>query len=452
MLDAGDASPALDAASDTGAANDAPSEVDASGAFEGEGTPWVKPAPRATCASGDVGDPGTQGFDGDLRCNVQVAGKLEVPHFLSMAWYKDCAYVNGNDSTAVIDVSDSTKPTLVTTLTTAGMTSNWESMKVNQTRGVLVGYQSFGPVMDVYDVAADCKAPVFKGSLALGGGLSIGHAGNFSPDGTIYYASSLFSQTLFAVDIMQMDAPKVITQTFVGTDGMPINTHDLSIEKDGTRGYLTFTNSASGLGNGTIAIVDTSSIQARAKDAKGVAIKQVTWPDGSTTQFTTLVSIRGKDHLIVTDELGSGNCDDPNKPQFGYARIFDISDETDPKLVAKILTEALDPKNCMEAIQKAGGGLGFGVGTHYCNVDRTTDPRLLACGFWEGGLRIFDIRNPWQPKEVAYFDTMGGSVPGRAHFRLDRKEVWVTTGNTGSAFFVLKFPEGSPVDQILSAP
>ncbi|HEX6241147.1 MAG TPA: hypothetical protein VFZ61_09655, partial [Polyangiales bacterium] len=225
--------------------------------------------------------------------------------------------------------------------------------------------------------------------------------------------------------------------------------HDLSIEKEGKRGYFTFTRT--NLGSGSIAIVDTSTIQARASGAKGVAIKELSWPDGSTTQFTTLVSIRGKDHLIVTDELGSGSCADPNKPQFGYARIFDVSNETDPKLVAKILTEALDPKNCQEAIEKAGGGIGFGVGTHYCNVDRTTDPRLLACGFWEGGLRIFDIRNPWQPKELAYFDVPGGSVPGRAYFRLERKEAWVSFGNTGG-FYVLKFPEGSPVDQVLSAP
>jgi hypothetical protein len=394
-----------------------------------------------------MSDLGTQGFTGDLRCNVEVAGKVEAPHFLSMAWYNDCAYVNGNDGTSVIDVSDPTKPVITATLTTAGMRSNWETMKVNQSRGVLVGYESVGPIMDVYDIAGDCKKPVFKSSFSVGG---IGHAGNFSPDGTIYYASSLFTQQLFAVDITQLDKPKTITSTFTGMNGMPIGTHDLSIEKEGTRGYLTFIRSE--LGTGSIAIVDTSTIQARASGAKGTAIKELSWPDGSTTQFTTLVSIRGKDHLVVTDELGSGNCNDASKPQFGYARIFDISDETSPKLVSKILTEALDPKNCTEAVQKAGGGIGFGVGTHYCNVDRTTDPRLLACGFWEGGLRIFDIRNPWRPKEVAYFDTMSGSVPGRAHFRPERKEVWVATGNAGSTFYVLRFPAGGAVDQVLSTP
>jgi hypothetical protein len=446
----GGPAPMLDAGTDAGpSANDAgDSAGDATTSplppFEGEGSPWKAAAPRATCASGDMGDPGTQGLGGDLRCNLVVAGKVAAPHFLSLAWYKDCAYVNGSDSTTVIDVSDSAKPTVTTTLSTAGMRSNWESMKVHQARGVLVGYESVGPIMDVYDVASDCKKPLLKTSFAVGG---IGHSGNFSSDGTIYYASSLFTSELFAVDITQLDQPKIITSMFVNMAGMPIKTHDLSIEKDGSRGYFTFTSSQPG---GSIAIVDLSQIQARAPGAKGTAIKEFSWPDGSTTQYTTLLNIRGKDHLLVSDELGSSNCDDPAFPVFGYARILDISDETNPKLVSQIKTEALEPAHCTEALPLAGL-IGFGVGTHYCSVDRTTNPRLLGCGFWAGGMRVFDIRNPWRPKEVAYFDTGNGSVPGLPHFRADRKEVWIASGDADATFYVLKFPEGSPGHQILSA-
>lgn len=415
-------------------------------AFEGQGDPWLKAAPRAQCSPGDQSDPGTQGLSGDLRCNVEVAGSVAAPYFLSMAWYNECAYVNGNDGTTVIDVSDPANPRITTTLTSAGMRSNWESMKVHQERGVLVGYESIGPMMDVYDVSRDCKAPQLKSSLQVGG---IGHAGNFAPDGTIYYASSLFTSELFAVDITNLDKPTIISSTFTGVDGMPIGTHDLSIAKGGTRAYLTYTSLLQ-LG-GSLAIVDTSSIQARAAGAKGTAIKELTWPDGFGTQFTTLLSIRGKDHLLVSDELGAGNCDDPTRPPFGSARIFDVSDEQNPKLVSKFMTEALEPSHCAEAVEKAGGvGISFGVGTHYCSVDRTTDPRLLGCGFWEGGLRVFDIRNPWRPKEVAYFDTGTGSVPGLPHFRPERREVWIAVGNADSAFYVLKFPKGGVVDEILS--
>jgi hypothetical protein len=314
---------------------------------------------------------------------------------------------------------------------------------VHQGRGVLVGYESVGPIMDVYDVSADCKKPVHKTSFSVGG---IGHSGNFSSDGTIYYASSLFTAQIFAVDIMQLDKPKLITSMFVNMAGTAIKTHDLSVEKDGTRGYFTYTSSQPG---GSISIVDLSQIQARAAGAKGTAIKEFSWPDGSTTQYTTLITYRGKDHLLVSDELGSNSCSDPARPVFGYARILDISDEKNPKLVSQIKTEALEAKNCAEALPLAGS-IGFGVGTHYCSVDRTTDPRLLACGFWVGGVRVFDVRNPWQPKEVAYFDTPNGGVPGLPYFRPDRKEMWIASGDADATFYVLKFPAGSPGDQILS--
>lgn len=442
----GGAIPLLDAAaSDPVGADTQDAASDEGRSFDGEGDPWLKAAPRAKCASGDQPDPGTQGLSGDLRCNVEVAGKVAAPYFLSMAWYKECAYVNGSDGTTVVDVSDSANPRIATTLMTAGMRSNWESMKVHQERGVLVGYESIGPVMDVYDVSGDCKAPTLKSSFAVGG---IGHAGNFAPDGTIYYASSLFTSELFAVDITQLDKPAIISSTFTGMDGAAIGTHDLSIAKGGTRAYLTYTSLLQ-LG-GSLAIVDTSSIQSRAPEAKGTAIKELTWPDGFGTQFTTLLNIRGKDYLLVSDELGAGNCDDPAKPPFGSARIFDVSDERNPQLVSKFMTEALEPSHCQEALEKQGGiGISFGVGTHYCSVDRTTDPRLLGCGFWEGGLRVFDIRNPWRPKEVAYFDTGSGSVPGLPHFRPDRREVWVAVGNADSNFYVLRFPKDGVVDEIL---
>jgi hypothetical protein len=153
---------------------------------------------------------------------------------------------------------------------------------------------------------------------------------------------------------------------------------------------------------------------------------------------------------LVSDELGSNNCDDPAKPVFGYARILDISDEQNPKLVSQFKTEALEPAHCAEA-QPLAGAIGFGVGTHYCSVDRVNDPRLLGCGYWSGGLRVFDIRNPWRPKEVAYFDTNNGSVPGLPHFRPDRKEVWIASGDADATFYVLKFPAGSVGDQILSS-
>jgi hypothetical protein len=395
--------------------------------FEGEGDPWVDAAPRATCGSGDMAETGLQGDNGNIRCNLVVHGQVAAPHFLSHAWYEDCAYVNGQTGTTVIDVSDSANPMVTTTLTTTGMQSNWETMKVNAESGLLAGYQSNGPVLDVYDVSADCTDPVLQTSFNLGGS---GHAGQFSPDGTIYYASSLYTGTVYAVDLTAPMEPKVITSDFDG-----VGAHDLFIGKQGDRGYFAMPNAASGFGTGSLAIVDTSAVQARAAGATGSVIHQWSWMDGSTSQYPIAISYRGRDYLMVTDELGSGSCADPERPPYGYARIFDISDEMEPILVSKIKTEAVGP--CTGT--PVGDGF-FGVGTHYCNVDRLDDPRLLACGFWSGGLRVFDIRNPWRPKELAYFDTVDLNVPGLARIRVEEEEIWVAT--LPGTFYVLKFADG----------
>jgi hypothetical protein len=351
--------------------------------------------------------------------------------------------VNGPDGTTVIHVAADGTPTVTTTLTELGFRSNWESMKVNAKSGLLAGYESNGTTLTIYDVSADCKAPALQSSTKLEVGLlgSAGHAGSFSPDGTIYYASSMFTSDVFAVDLAMPKTPKVITTTF------DRSAHDLYVAKDGNRGY--FANpDLTALGIGSFAVMDLSQIQARAPNAKGSLIHEISWQDGSISQYPILITYRGRDYLMITDELGSGNCDDPLKPQWGYARIFDMADEKNPKLVSLIKTEAQDPKNCVAAGEATGGTDGFGIGTHYCNVDRLDDPRLLTCGEWDAGVRVFDIRNPWRPKEVAYFDTPTANVPGLTRVVADKRELWVAV--TPGTFYVLKFPAGSVVDQILS--
>jgi hypothetical protein len=41
---------------------------------------------------------------------------------------------------------------------------------------------------------------------------------------------------------------------------------------------------------------------------------------------------------------------------------------------------------------------------HYCAVDRNVNPTALGCGYFESGVRVFDIRDPERPKEIAYYN------------------------------------------------
>ena len=105
----------------------------------------------------------------------------------------------------------------------------------------------------------------------------------------------------------------------------------------------------------------------------------------------------------------------------------------------------------MQAAHKAAAGdpsflngSAFGYGAHYCNVPREVDPEIAACSFLNSGLRIFDIRNPLKPREVAYFVSPPGMSDGSTYdaafsqpaFDPARREVWYSDATTG--FYVVK--------------
>src|SRR6185503_17942157 len=75
----------------------------------------------------------------------------------------------------------------------------------------------------------------------------------------------------------------------------------------------------------------------------------------------------------------------------------------------------------------------LGYAGHYCAVPQRTDPGIVACSFILSGLRVFDIRDPFHPKEIAYFNPPGdfGSSAEKTSFAMsapafapERGEIW----------------------------
>jgi hypothetical protein len=67
-------------------------------------------------------------------------------------------------------------------------------------------------------------------------------------------------------------------------------------------------------------------------------------------------------------------------------------------------------------------------------VPRQADPGIVACSMIMSGLRVFDIRDPKHPREVAYFNKppSGGSHAMSAPaFDPARGDIWYTDGGTG---------------------
>ena len=134
---------------------------------------------------------------------------------------------------------------------------------------------------------------------------------------------------------------------------------------------------------------------------------------------------KGRSYLISTDESG-GQGGVGGLPAacargasaYGYSNIIDITDENNPRIVSKIMLEVHDPKNCSKFLTEppeVGGGL-LDYSTERCAIDRPINPTMAACGSRGTGTRVYDIRDPLHPAEIAYWK---GPAP-RTPFFLDQ--------------------------------
>ena len=428
-----------------------------------------KAVPRATCGPGSQPESSTS-LQGEVpvaerdngrslrpyTCNTELVGKAPSEGAgWQTTWVDHCAYYGTNADSAlgtqVVDVKDPANPKVVGKLQTQAMLGPWESLSTAGERGMIGAVDQAGGALyfDMYDVKDDCTKPklLFSGPIT-----GLNHEGNFSMDGRTYYASGLAPNQITALDVDEPSSPSIITTWVPHGTG-----HGLATNPDGTRLYLTELIAASeGGGTGSrLTIWDTSMIQARMPGAAPLLLGQVSWTDGTGAQHPIWTSYNGKEYVVFVDELGNG-----------AARMIDISDESAPKVVSKMKLEVQMPEHADRAAESAALSGSFGYNAHYCGIDRQVDPTALACSYFASGVRIFDIRDPLRPREIAYYNPGGTGEPSppgsqegvekstsgypsaRIRFIRERGEIWFTDQNKG--FHVVKFtngvwpPEGLP--------
>lgn len=442
-----------------------------SGAAADPREPWTQPVPKAQCAADDREETALQGqvplvdrvsgrAEQGYTCNLELVGQHQGEGAgWQLAWFEDCAYMgtaNGegqvDPGVVVFDVTDPTQPVPTRHLSSLSMLDPWESLKVNERRSLLGAVDGAGgtgtSAIDLYDISTDCTQPVLLASEQVG--TRPGHAGNFSPDGLTYYGSGAGADEVRAIDVSDPRRPALITEDF------PNYTHDLSISDDGNRFYAAQTGASAALPNGLV-IMDVSDIQARKPDPEVRVISEMYWPDAVFAQITQPITIAGHPYLFITDELGTRACN-PATGELGYGitRIIDIADEANPRLVAKLMLEVHDPMNCAETVIDDQSAL-FLYDSHYCSVDDIHDAEVMACGHFASGLRVFDIRDPYLPREIAYYipparpdDTLPGSnrngngssdfASSHPRFVPERGEIWFSSHQNG--FQVVRFKNG----------
>jgi hypothetical protein len=443
-------------------------------------TVFEGPVPRAQCGPGSNPETALQGqvpradresgrSSQGYSCNLDLVGRYGPSDGFEgaewqMDWYGHCAYYDTRyfgtqqrRGTVVVDVSDPARPRYSTNLTTGALIDPWESLKVNQPRGLLAGVfvadvQGAG-FFDVYDVKTDCAHPKLLASVPVNG---LGHEGGWAPDGRTYYATGIASMVT-AIDVADPLAPQPLAAYFV-----PSAIHGLGVSEDGRRLYLAHVNPefATALvdgrpnataGNG-LGIHDVSEVQDRKQNPRIRPLGTALWTDGQAGQHAIPFRSGGKPYVVFVDELSQGG-----------ARIIDIADERRPRVLTKLKTEIQMPQNLDTANQDTrrapteNHGLipgGFGYDAHYCSIDRPTDPTIVACSEFQSGLRVFDIRDVRRPREIAYLNpggdghrqpgSFGGTYAGytSAQPRIipETGEIWFTDQDRG--FYVVRFADG----------
>jgi LVIVD repeat len=465
--------------------------------------PSTAPVPQAQCGPGDHTESGLQGqttvaerSSGDseraYNCNLQLVGQYTGEGAYSQngpAYAGDCAYYGTDNVTAlqqhlgvtVIDASDPQHPRVTGYLDdTAAALDPHETVQTNTRRHLLVVAEHGGPDFAVYDIT-DCQHPVLKADIQLPG--SQGHMGAFAPDGRTYYLTQSFRGVggyLYVVDLSDPSHPRELPPWQYQGDGRP---HGLELNPAGfepgvaagTRLYAGQQGVADGTGTlagpDGLVIEDVSDYQNRHPHPQIRIISKLFWSDQGIAESMIPVKINGHPYLISTDEGGGaagpgglqGACD-RGQALWGYPQIIDVGDETHPKIIAKLMLEVSDPANCQQQVAETppefcGGGPCPGTNLppesgsinyseERCVADNPMNATMLACSFQNAGLRVFDIRDPYHPKEIAYhkpgavrtaFRPSSGSWAPGADRTLDKVAAWVRwrqVGNDWELWFV----------------
>lgn len=444
--------------------------------------PSLKSVPEAKCDSNS--QPLNNGVQGrvtlaDMQspqaaqgwtCNLKVVSKFSTPGGFRVWRYTDpqghtCAYYDtsfaGGTTAAislaggptpgvvVLDMSNSASPVQTAMLIDSlAMLSPHESLNLNARRGLLaadVGNAATLPgEMAIYDIATDCRHPQLKGQLPT----ITGHESGFSPDGNTFWVAGGFGY-ITAIDVRDPSNPQEVWR---GT----YNSHGLNLSDDGNTLYHTDTL------NGNLGLLDVSQVQARASNPQVHDISRVSWPTATIPQNSSPFTSGGHRYLLEFEEFAFRFNPLTVQDSPGAARILNIDDPAHPYIVSNIRLAV----NMQDQHRAADGdptpiaaNVALGYAFHYCAIPTENNPKIVACSTINSGLRVFNISDVTNPREVAYFiappnagNLTGSVVPGllsgnlafsQPAFHPAQRQIWYTDAVSG--FYALQLsPQAWP--------
>ncbi len=354
--------------------------------------------------------------------NMRLVGQQDIKNRGEnghLAWLGDCAYVGGyfggKDPLAGMAVIDATNPSAPEVVKIFPGTPGTRESQVegNAERGMVVvmpftmktpyGDPPGPTLLQIYDASTDCRDPVPVSTYDFGEVVT--HEHRISADGKTVYASvggrepNRPGDSLIAVDVSDMANPKLLATWDLNHEpGMPQSgMHDLDVNDEGTRAYANARWMVDNVRHQGLTILDTSEVQERRPDPKIQRISSFNWgpPENfGGTHSAQLVKIKGRQYVIAMDEtMGEGAV-----APWGWARIIDVTDEHYPLQISTIKLEVADEQYGEQTNQDNAI-----YGSHYLGVDDPYDTSLVFFSWYSSGLRAWDVRDPYSPKEIGYY-------------------------------------------------
>ena len=408
------------------------------------------------CADDDHVEPGLQGdvpkaqqeagTASSFACGLTLVGHNDLGGRggnWNMAWAGDCAYVTSSaGGVAVVDASNPSKPRLVKTLVGPGSTATKETIHAVETddRAILVagrygnnptvpGQNGEPTPMDVYDVST-CHNPKLLSTFWFPENI---HNLTLSAD-----AKTVFSTfPVQAVDLTDPRAPRFlgnIEKQVPYPSPVRYMSHEAWPSADGTRLYLGGQLPCCGF----FTILDITDLRHTAADGTpDPVVRVVSQFKGRGHSIRDLV-VDGKRYLLhseesIVNQTAKGCLSEELNPVGGPAQPYltDITAEETPATVSQFELEINEPQNCPQQLDS-----GVNASVHYHDVDDPEDTSFAMLSMWNAGMRVVDVRQPTEPREIAYFNP--GVVDGRldqawGHVRFvrERGQIWFSTATGG---------------------
>jgi hypothetical protein len=190
-----------------------------------------------------------------------------------------------------------------------------------------------------------------------------------------------------------------------------------------------------------LSIVDVSRWLERGPDGRPAGRPRVVSQRAGRGHSVRTATIGGRPYLLHSDEavfgLAYGCLPQAGAPFAGTAQpwLTDIDDPAHPKTAAHFGLEVNAPAHCVDQIEA-----GENSSVHYHDVDDPEDTTFVMASMWNAGVRIFDVRDPSRPTEVAYFNpgdvdrsarTVLDQAWGHVRWVPERGQLWFATASGG---------------------